>query len=106
MMNFNIFTLKGCSSCEAFKLHFDEIGIKYNEIVCSEDINSKFCDNIEAIAKCERYPMAMINNEYIICIGDDVLQLGKVQEFKNYKIIYCHSINNIAEVAKKILYLK
>ena len=104
MKRLKIATLSGCSYCDSYKSLLINAGIEFNEIGCYDSGNEKYCDSLEDASLCEKYPMSVINNT-IICLSDDFKKLGKPHINSNYTIIYCHSIDNMLYIVKKILSL-
>jgi glutaredoxin len=104
MKKLTIATIDGCSQCSALKKILKYENIQYEETVCSDDKNEKICDSFEDIAKCQIYPMCIIDYKIFIAFTNDYLQLDKVHTINKFNVIYCYSINNMIQLVKKILY--
>jgi glutaredoxin len=73
-------TLENCKICKEVKRVLDEYGVSYTEIPCEKD--PSVCDQLEALTKSTRYPMAIIkdgtqNKDTVYFMTNDYIQLEK-----------------------------
>lgn len=98
-----IYTLQGCSVCDRLKNELTHSYIKYNEVSCTTEQST--CDKLENVAKCNIYPMCIIesypNKRILICFAKEADQLNQIKNLNSTTIItYVHSIDNMLTIIK------
>lgn len=101
-----VLTLKNCSFCSNYREMLRTESIEYQEIDCYENSNCDSCDSYERISGCNTYPMTIYNDELIICLTSEYDQIGNISNNGKHNILYCHSIDNMLDITKKLLHLK
>ncbi len=101
MKKIKLLTLQGCEACAKLKKNLSDAGLSYGETVCGR--HNQFCDEIEHIAKCEMYPIAILDDSLIVCVTDDYSMIGVYRSIGNsIQVTYTHSINSMFELIKKL----
>jgi len=100
-----LYTLNGCGFCEELKKMLTTASISYNAIECGD--KNKYCDELEAIASCDSYPMAIIEKNpferVIICLSNNYENLKEIKKIDRKTILVnVHSILNMLDVIKNI----
>lgn len=88
-----VFSLPRCKKCKYFFTELIKTEVRYSNFVCEDD--SKYCDDLEDIVKCNNYPIVKIKNQGYITY----LCLGEFQEILSYNdnttIEYCTSLDQM-----------